>query len=138
MFITGYVSASWYGWPMIFYLTGLAGILWVLAFAVFGYDSPAVHPYISKAEKYYIEASLGHTDEKTVSSLHFNDFQFKKIGFVGASNSMESYFYLSARMGVTHYTNWLQLLFLDTINSNSYLYEFCHEFQHQRRMFCFF
>lgn len=74
MFMTGYVSASWYGWPMVFYLTGLVGLVWLLAFAIFGYDSPAAHPYISKSEKYYIEASLGHTDEKIVSCFDFTDF----------------------------------------------------------------
>ncbi|XP_066140951.1 putative inorganic phosphate cotransporter [Euwallacea fornicatus] len=65
MFITGMISASWYGWPMAFYLYGVLGICWCVAMVCLGYDSPALHPSISTAERLYIEKSLGHTNKKT-------------------------------------------------------------------------
>lgn len=64
MFATGLLSASWYGWPMVFYLYGGFGFAWCIAMTLFGYNSPAEHPTINTAEKLYIETSLGHTDEK--------------------------------------------------------------------------
>ncbi|CAG9761899.1 unnamed protein product [Ceutorhynchus assimilis] len=64
MLISGQIASSWYGWPLIFYIYGGVGLAWCLLFTVSGSNSPAVHPTISKAEKFYIEQSLGHTDEK--------------------------------------------------------------------------
>ncbi|XP_030762123.1 putative inorganic phosphate cotransporter [Sitophilus oryzae] len=64
MYITGIISASWYGWPMVFYIYGVLGMFACILFAVFAYDSPAEHLSISQAEKFYIEGSLGHDDEK--------------------------------------------------------------------------
>ncbi|KAF7287841.1 hypothetical protein GWI33_000194 [Rhynchophorus ferrugineus] len=62
--VTGLISSSWYGWPLVFYLYGALGLLWCVMMIILGYDSPAEHPKITKAEKLYIEKSLGHTDEK--------------------------------------------------------------------------
>lgn len=63
LFITGYISASSYGWPMVFYLFGTLGMAWCICMYLFGYNGPADHPTISEVEKIYIEESLGHTDE---------------------------------------------------------------------------
>ena len=54
---------------MVFYLYGAIGVLWCLVMLMFGYNSPADHPKIGKPEKFYIESSLGHEDEKTVGIL---------------------------------------------------------------------
>ncbi|XP_066253945.1 putative inorganic phosphate cotransporter [Euwallacea similis] len=62
---TGVISASWYGWPMVFYVYGLAGLLFCLMLAFMGYNSPADHPNIGREEKFYIEKSLGYTDKKS-------------------------------------------------------------------------
>ncbi|XP_066253956.1 putative inorganic phosphate cotransporter [Euwallacea similis] len=64
IFITGMISASWYGWPMAFYLYGVLGICWCIAMICLGYDNPALHPSISMAERLYIKKSLGHTNKK--------------------------------------------------------------------------
>lgn len=39
------------GWPCIFYVFGLLGIIWFPLWAAFAYESPTVHPYISPEEK---------------------------------------------------------------------------------------
>ncbi|XP_066140972.1 putative inorganic phosphate cotransporter [Euwallacea fornicatus] len=64
MLVSGAIAGSSHGWPMIFYMYGSLGILVSVLFAIVGYNSPAVDPTISEAEKQYIERSLGHTDEK--------------------------------------------------------------------------
>ncbi|KAH9499196.1 hypothetical protein Btru_004415 [Bulinus truncatus] len=46
------------GWPSVFYLQGLLGILWYIAWTFMVYNRPAEHPRISTEEKNYIEASL--------------------------------------------------------------------------------
>ncbi|XP_050302077.1 putative inorganic phosphate cotransporter isoform X2 [Anthonomus grandis grandis] len=65
MLITGIISASSYGWPMVFYLYGGLSLGWALLCLIFTHNSPGVHPRISEAERYYIEHSLGETEEKS-------------------------------------------------------------------------
>ncbi|KAJ8929837.1 hypothetical protein NQ314_017440 [Rhamnusium bicolor] len=64
MLVTGLIASSWYGWPMVFYLYGGAGILWSVLFTFYGYNAPSFHPSISEEEKFFIEHSLGHGDDK--------------------------------------------------------------------------
>ncbi|XP_018561225.1 putative inorganic phosphate cotransporter isoform X1 [Anoplophora glabripennis] len=64
MLVTGLISSSWYGWPLVFYLYGVAGLLWSVIFTFFGYNGPSFHPTITEEEKFYIESSLGHSDDK--------------------------------------------------------------------------
>ncbi|XP_030762099.1 putative inorganic phosphate cotransporter [Sitophilus oryzae] len=66
--VTGLISASWYGWPLAFYLYGGLGLLWCIGMVLLGYDKPSYHPKISHSEKMYIEQSLGHTEEKATHS----------------------------------------------------------------------
>ncbi|XP_066254763.1 putative inorganic phosphate cotransporter [Euwallacea similis] len=63
MAITGYISASLYGWPLVFYIFGATAILWCIAWILLGFDSPANHPRIGEAEKHYIMESLEHCEE---------------------------------------------------------------------------
>ncbi|XP_050295549.1 putative inorganic phosphate cotransporter [Anthonomus grandis grandis] len=63
--LTGIISESRYGWPMVYYIYGISGIFIVISFIIFGYNSPADHPKISESERNFIEKSLGHTNEKS-------------------------------------------------------------------------
>ncbi|XP_066974258.1 sialin-like [Macrobrachium rosenbergii] len=45
------------GWPSIFYVFGILGILWCIPWLIFMRDSPQKHPRISKEELRYIEAN---------------------------------------------------------------------------------
>ncbi|XP_074033984.1 putative inorganic phosphate cotransporter isoform X5 [Leptinotarsa decemlineata] len=69
MLLTGYISAGWYGWPMALYLFNGLGLVWCLMFAYIGCNSPAVHPTISREERFYIENSLGQQDSTKNSLL---------------------------------------------------------------------
>lgn len=45
------------GWPSIFYVFGILGILWCIPWLIFMRDSPQKHPRISEEELRYIEAN---------------------------------------------------------------------------------
>ncbi|XP_074027605.1 putative inorganic phosphate cotransporter [Leptinotarsa decemlineata] len=62
-FTSGYLAASWYGWPMIFYLNGGLGFLWSIIFTYMGSNTPAEHSSITHAEQFYIENSLPLEDK---------------------------------------------------------------------------
>ncbi|XP_065071418.1 uncharacterized transporter slc-17.2-like [Rhopilema esculentum] len=47
------------GWPSVFYCFGIFALLWYAAWEYMSYDSPANHPTITKAERFYIENSIG-------------------------------------------------------------------------------
>ncbi|XP_064087589.1 putative inorganic phosphate cotransporter isoform X2 [Macrobrachium nipponense] len=53
------------GWPSIFYVFGVLGILWCIPWLIFMRDSPQKHPKISREELNYIEAQ-GSTVRTTV------------------------------------------------------------------------
>jgi len=53
----GFILEMW-GWPYVFYITGLIGMVWFLAWWLFVYDTPAQHPYISEVELVHITSSL--------------------------------------------------------------------------------
>ncbi|XP_050512281.1 putative inorganic phosphate cotransporter [Diabrotica virgifera virgifera] len=59
MLFSGYIAASWSGWPMVFYSSNIIGLVWCLSFALFSHDTPAAHPSITTKERIYIEKSLG-------------------------------------------------------------------------------
>lgn len=65
------------GWPSIFYVFGLVGVIWSVAFLIFVYEDPSSHPRITEKEKKYILTSLWGSANVTVSSLiqYFNGSQ---------------------------------------------------------------
>lgn len=58
--ICGYLIAS-LGWESVFYVTGVIGIVWSVAWFLLVFDSPSQHPRISDEERRYIEDAIGTT-----------------------------------------------------------------------------
>lgn len=56
--VSGMIASSSVGWPYIFYFSGTLGLIWVIFWMILGANSPDVHPFISKAEKAYIDNTL--------------------------------------------------------------------------------
>lgn len=73
---------SWFGWPSVFYLTGLwfpnevlmklltidaftggIGVIWSLCWFFFIFETPSKHPRISDAERKEIEDAIGRLPE---------------------------------------------------------------------------
>lgn len=60
---SGLIASSPLGWPSIFYISGIAGSIWALAWALLAASTPSRHRTITAAERVYIESSLGHVNE---------------------------------------------------------------------------
>lgn len=69
--VTGYLSASSWGWPASFYLLGGIGLVWCGCWGVFSTDTPATHPYIGVEERNYIEQALNQEKDHMVVLVMF-------------------------------------------------------------------
>lgn len=52
------VIMSFWSWELVFYVSGVFGTIWYMAWLYFVYDSPDKHPRIDPAEKLYIQQAL--------------------------------------------------------------------------------
>ncbi|XP_078683756.1 sialin-like [Branchiostoma floridae x Branchiostoma belcheri] len=52
------------GWEAIFYIPGASVAIWLVAWLLLAYDSPAKHPRISEEEQKYIEGSTGLREQQ--------------------------------------------------------------------------
>ncbi|KAG5875715.1 hypothetical protein JTB14_000472 [Gonioctena quinquepunctata] len=68
MFLSGFIAASWYGWPMVFYLYNGFGLIWSIIFCFYGRNGPADHLNISPEEKLFIETSLAQESKGNLST----------------------------------------------------------------------
>lgn len=71
MLTTGYISASYWGWPAVFYILGTISLVWCVTWTFLASDSPADHFLIGEAEKDYIERSLETNEKEDVGSVPF-------------------------------------------------------------------
>ncbi|XP_072398715.1 vesicular glutamate transporter 1-like isoform X3 [Diabrotica undecimpunctata] len=64
--LCGLIIERW-GWEAAFYICGVIGTIWSLAWWLLVYDSPSEHPRITPEEKKYIITSIGKnlSDKKT-------------------------------------------------------------------------
>ncbi|XP_065566506.1 uncharacterized transporter slc-17.2-like isoform X2 [Artemia franciscana] len=51
------------GWPSIFYVGGVMGLLWCICLTIFVFDSPSCHPRITQEEKEFLEKNSQTEDE---------------------------------------------------------------------------
>ena len=54
----GYLAAE-FGWESVFYVFGVLGLLWFIAWSLVVTDSPDTHTTISWQEREYINKSIG-------------------------------------------------------------------------------
>lgn len=60
------ITIEWCGWPMSFYVTGLLVLVFTAMWWYFVHDTPASHPRIRPAERFFIESHLvGLSAEKS-------------------------------------------------------------------------
>lgn len=62
--IFGYIIA-WTSWEWVYYICGVVGTVWFIAWQFLVFDSPAQHPRIAQYELRYIEKSLGASVQNT-------------------------------------------------------------------------
>ncbi|RZF34613.1 hypothetical protein LSTR_LSTR008638 [Laodelphax striatellus] len=51
-------------WPDVFYLYGVAGLVWFVVWCVICYNDPFSHPFISDDEKEYLQLAIGQLEQK--------------------------------------------------------------------------
>ncbi|KAF2878881.1 hypothetical protein ILUMI_27289, partial [Ignelater luminosus] len=68
----GYIIDTW-GWELSFYVSGVLGTLWYVAWYFLVFDSPSEHPRISQSEKEYILNSLGQSVSKEKAPVPWKD-----------------------------------------------------------------
>ncbi|XP_054273649.1 sialin-like [Macrosteles quadrilineatus] len=61
--VSGILASSGGGWPSVFYVSGVVGLLWTCLWWWFGADSPSTHPTISPGEKEYILTALANSGQ---------------------------------------------------------------------------
>ena len=66
------------GWPLTFYLTGAAGIVWLLAWW-FLYDEPEKHRWLNKSELDYIRSGQPPMAEKAVKVPWLSLFKYRSV-----------------------------------------------------------
>lgn len=57
------------GWPSIYYILGIVGCIWFILWAIFVFESPDTHPYISSKELIFIRKAQGQEVGKKVTNL---------------------------------------------------------------------
>ncbi|XP_030646235.1 vesicular glutamate transporter 3 [Chanos chanos] len=53
------ILVQYVGWPSVFYIYGVFGIIWYTFWLLLAYESPAIHPTITEEERIYIETTIG-------------------------------------------------------------------------------
>ncbi|KAF5293592.1 hypothetical protein FQA39_LY03077 [Lamprigera yunnana] len=61
MICSGFISATWVGWPYVFYGHGAIGLLLMVVWSILGKNSPTEHKTIDPREKEFIVNSIGNT-----------------------------------------------------------------------------
>ena len=59
--VSGLLLHYFEGWHSVFYFFGTMTLIWCVLFAVFASDTPTNHPFISVAEKEYLQKEVGET-----------------------------------------------------------------------------
>ncbi|KRG03889.1 vesicular glutamate transporter 1 [Drosophila mojavensis] len=64
--LCGFIITT-FGWPLVFYTTGLLGIGWCSLWYILAFDTPQEHPRINAEELHYIERNIGEDVRKSYS-----------------------------------------------------------------------
>ncbi|KAM6960826.1 vesicular glutamate transporter 3 [Aplochiton taeniatus] len=65
------VMVQFIGWPSVFYVYGVFGIIWYIFWLLLAYGSPAAHPTISEEERTYIETTIGEGVNQLAATQKF-------------------------------------------------------------------
>lgn len=66
--LSGWLCAHGFagGWPSVFYVFGILGVIWFFVWMFIIYDTPRDHPTISQEEMYYIESAVGQEQDQLI------------------------------------------------------------------------
>jgi len=72
-----WMYSAW-GWSAIFYVTGVLGLLWIVAWWLL-YDAPDQHQLLSASERDYIRGGRSQTEEKKTSVPWLSLFGYRAV-----------------------------------------------------------
>lgn len=76
------------GWPNVFYIFGVVGILWYVVWCCICFNDPSSHPYITDEEKKYLQETIGRIERRKVSRmLYIFMLNFCSVHFLFLSTS---------------------------------------------------
>ncbi|KAK0405176.1 hypothetical protein QR680_017840 [Steinernema hermaphroditum] len=81
------------GWPLIFYVYGTMGLIWLVLWMILGSSQPKTNRWCSDAEKEYITSALQHAQRNKTSKREvpwrsiFTSLPFWAIGFAWFANN---------------------------------------------------
>ncbi|XP_072383304.1 putative inorganic phosphate cotransporter [Diabrotica undecimpunctata] len=78
LILTGYISSTRYGWPMVFYLFNTVMLIVVGIYAYIGSNDPSSHTTISEEEKNYIVNSLNTATDRDNLSVPWKEILTSK------------------------------------------------------------
>jgi predicted MFS family arabinose efflux permease len=64
--LCGLVLNAW-GWEAVFYLSGVLALVWCVAWWLLVFDTPDMHPRISREERQYLKDNLTQQDNERVT-----------------------------------------------------------------------
>jgi MFS transporter, ACS family, solute carrier family 17 (sodium-dependent inorganic phosphate cotransporter), other len=69
---------SYFGWPSVFYVFGIAGFIWFTVWGLLTSSSPETSPTISKSERKYIAMNTAPSRSRPLESVPFKMLLSKK------------------------------------------------------------
>ena len=69
--LCGLVLKAW-GWEFVFYVSGVLGLTWCVAWWLLVFDTPDSHPRISHEEKEYLKENLTEQPKEKVREKKIN------------------------------------------------------------------
>jgi ACS family sodium-dependent inorganic phosphate cotransporter len=69
--LCGMVLKAW-GWEFVFYVSGVLGLAWCVAWWLLVFDTPDNHPRISREEKQYLKENLTEQPREKVREKKIN------------------------------------------------------------------
>lgn len=116
-----------FGWSYAFYVPGIIGIVWCVAWWFLVYDSPVQHPRISEEEKAYILLAIGdkvqnskNTKSPPFKSI-FTSFPFLAMVILHYGNNWGLYFAMTAAPKFVSSALGFNLTSTGTLSSLPYL-----------------
>lgn len=67
--VLGGIIVQFWGWPSVFYVFGILGIVWFVIWCLICFSDPESHPFITEEERDYLAKTIGSTQRDKVTII---------------------------------------------------------------------
>ncbi|XP_039292076.1 putative inorganic phosphate cotransporter isoform X3 [Nilaparvata lugens] len=119
LLLSGHLASSVLGWPSVYYKSGIIGLLWTIAWVLWGVTSPASHKSISLEERSFIGTNSGVDDKnKKVKGIPWKAILTSRpVLVMTLANVCNNWVFWSL---VTLFPSFLSAVYGFNIKNNSY------------------